>query len=125
MVKELAGAFKGTASPTDQDIKQMQELLAWKLTPAQTQKALDWALTWLFARVNNEAQAFNNTMGRKPDSVFDPETYKRMMSKWVPVQQFYAPPEWVTINQPTQQPTQTWLIQWWFTPAIKPWNLRF
>lgn len=77
----MAGAFKGTASPTEQDVKDMSKILSGKLTPKQTQAALDLAADGMFKRINSEALSFINIMDKQPDSIFDQETYNWMLNK--------------------------------------------
>jgi hypothetical protein len=93
VVREMAGAFKGTASPTEQDVADMSKILSDKLTPAQTQSALNLAADGMFKRINSEALSYINIMDKQPDSIFDPETYQRMQSKWLPVEAYFAPPQ--------------------------------
>jgi len=91
VVKEMAGAFKGTASPTDNDIKDMNRLLSGKLTPEQTQQAIEVAAWSMFKRINSEALSYNNIMGKLPDSIFDKATEQWMLSKNLPVNDYFKP----------------------------------
>jgi len=101
VVREMAGAFKGTASPSEQDIKDMSKILAGKLTPEQTQWAINLALWGIFKRINSEALSYENIMGKKPQSIFDLETYKRMEQKNLPVQEYFQTPIWYEVQQQT------------------------
>jgi surface antigen len=107
VVREMAGAFKGTASPTEQDVKDMSKILAGKLTPEQTQKAIDLAAGGIFKRINSEALSYQNVMWKKPASIFDWDTYNWMRSKWLPVDTYYASPT-VFENWQTQWGTTGW-----------------
>ena len=43
----------------------------------------------MFKRVNSEALAYQNVMGKKPDSIFDRETYQWMVDKSLPVEDYF------------------------------------
>ena len=42
-VRELAGAFKGTASPSESDVKDMHDIVSGKMSPKQTQSVIEIA----------------------------------------------------------------------------------
>lgn len=119
VVREMAGAFKGTASPTEQDVKDMSKILAGKLTPEQTQWAINLALWGIFKRINSEALSYENVMSKKPQSIFDAETYKRMEQKNLPVQEYFQPPRWYE-EQPQIDPN---IYFWHITNNQWAWSI--
>ena len=100
---ELAWAYKGTASPSEADKEEWNDLVGTELSPKQLQAYVDTAAWLLFGKINTEALGYYNVMWEEPQSIFTKWWYDFLDSKWLDV--------WYYFKEPTKGEDNT--RHWW------------
>ena len=87
---ELAKALKGNAAATEQEKRDMQNLLSWKMSNAQAQEVFKHFAKDLVDKNASEAQRFKQVTGYKPESIYLEEVTDRMNNDlWIDMARYY------------------------------------
>ena len=93
---ELAKALKGNAAATEQEKRDMQDLLTWKMSNAQAQEVFRHFAKDLVDKNASEAQHYRRVTGYKPDSIYLEEVTDWMNNElWIDMARYYEyTPTW-------------------------------
>lgn len=80
---ELAGAYKGNASPSESDRQERSQTIGVELSPAQFEAWIDTAAQLLYGKTSTDAFNYQQTIGKKPKSIFNNNAVNFLQSKWI------------------------------------------
>ena len=87
---EMAWALKGNASPTEQEIQTMKELLSWNLSYNQALSVIKKSAKWLFDKNESEAMWYYNALWEKPKPIWVSDVADWMYNDlWINVGRYY------------------------------------
>jgi len=66
----LAGAYKGNASPSEDDRKERGKTVGIELSPKQFEAWIQTAANLLYGKTSTDAWNYQQTLGKKPKAIF-------------------------------------------------------
>ena len=93
---EIAKALKGNASATQEEIREINNLLSWKMSNAQAQQVFRHFARNLVEKNASEAKNYARVVWYKPDSIYLDDVSEWMASDlWIDVSEYYNyTPKW-------------------------------
>ena len=101
VASEMAKVYKGSASPTSDEIAEWRSKIATNLSENQGKGLLKTMAKLLYGKITSNAQNYYRTMGEKPESIFDPESIAFLKKNGVDVSKDFN--TW-TSTSPTSEP---------------------
>ena len=87
---EIAKALKGNASATQEEIREINNLLSWKMSNAQAQQVFRHFARNLVEKNASEAKNYARVVWYKPDSIYLDDVSEWMASDlWIDVSEYY------------------------------------
>lgn len=97
---EIAKALKGNASATQEEIREINNLLSWKMSNAQAQEVFRHFAQNLVEKNASEAQNYARVVWYKPDSIYLDDVSDWISNDlWIDISRYYnyTPNGWWTV----------------------------
>jgi len=94
---EIAKALKWWASATQDEKKEIEELLSWKMSTEQAKAVFQHFAKNLYEKNESEALNFYRVTGYKPEPIYTDDAAKRLTNEmWVDLSRYYNYNSWVS-----------------------------